>query len=95
MDFAEFVFKKKEKVLRELVTKTWQTELAKEKLAARKVSGIDKVKTHLTSDCVEGCFGQWLHCAKEVLLLNGINTFQFVTNIKDLLIHGRSKIETS
>ena len=55
------------------------------------MSRINTVKTHLTSDCVEDCSGQWLQYAKEVLLLNGIDTFQFVTIIKDLLIHGRGK----
>ena len=91
MELAGFVFKRNEKILRELVTKTWQMESAKEKLEARKVSWIDTVKTHLTSDYVEGCSGQWLQCAKEVLLLSGIDTFQFVTSIEDLLIHGRAK----
>ena len=66
-------------------------ESAKEKLEASKASQIYTVQTHLTSDCVEGCSGQWLQCAKEVLLLNGIDTFQFVTSIKDLLINGRGK----
>ena len=91
MDIAELVFKQNKKVLHELVTKTWQMELAKEKLEASKASRIDTVKTHLTSDCVEGCSGQWLQCAKEVFLLNGIDTFQFVISIKGLLIHGRGK----
>ena len=45
-------------------------ESAKEKLEINKLSRIDTVKTHLTSDCVEGCSGQWLSCAKKVLLLN-------------------------
>ena len=66
-------------------------ESAKEKLEASKVSRIDTVTTHLTSDCVEGSPGQWLQCAKEVVLHNGIDTFQFVTSIKDLLIHSRGK----
>ena len=70
---------------------TWQIKSVKEKLEASKVSRIDTVKTQLTSDCVEGCSGQWLQCTKEVLLLNGIDIFQFATSIKDLLIHGRSK----
>ena len=52
MDIAEFVFKWNEKVLHELVTKTWQMELAKEKLEASKASRIDTVKTHLVFDCV-------------------------------------------
>ena len=49
------------------------------------------MKTYLTSECVEGFSGQWLQCAKEVLLLNAINNFHFVTSIKDLLVHGRGK----
>ena len=49
------------------------------------------MKTHLTFYSIEGCSGQWLQCAKEVLLLSGIDSFQFVTSIKDLLIHGRCK----
>ena len=85
MDIAKFVFKRNEKILRELVTKTWQMESAKEKLEA------SKVKTYLTSDCVEGCSGLRLQCAKEVLMFNGIDTFQFVPSIKDLLIHDRGK----
>ena len=66
-------------------------ESAKVKLEASKASRIDTVKTYLTSDCAEDCFGQWLQCAKEVLLLIGIDTLQFVASIKDLLIHGRGK----
>ena len=50
----------------------------------KKLSRIDTVKTHLTSGCVEGCSDQWLQCVKEVLLLNGFDTFQFVNSIKDL-----------
>ena len=57
---AGFLFKRNEKTLLELVIKTCQMESAKENLAASKVSRIDTVKTHLTSDCVEGCSGQWL-----------------------------------
>ena len=56
-------------------------ESAKEKLEASKASRIDTVKTHLNSECVEGCAGQWLQCAKEALFLNGTDTFQFVISI--------------
>ena len=58
MDIAQFVFKRNEKILRELVTKTWQMESAKENLEASKASRINTSKTHLTSDCVEGCSDQ-------------------------------------
>ena len=62
------------------------------KLEASKASPINTVKTHLTFDCVVGCSSQWLQCAKEVLLLNGIDTFHFVTSIKFMV---EVKIETS
>ena len=38
MDIAEFMFKRNEKILRELITKTLQMESAKEKLEVSKVS---------------------------------------------------------
>ena len=38
IDIAEFALEKNEKILRELVTKTWQIESAKEKLEASKAS---------------------------------------------------------
>ena len=81
MDIAEFAFKRNEKILRELVTKSWQMEPVKESLKASKASRIDTVKTHWTSDCVESCSGQSLQRAKEVFLLNGIDTFQFILKI--------------
>ena len=48
MDITEFVFKRNEKMLSELVTKTWQMVSAKEKVEARKVSRFDTVRSHLT-----------------------------------------------
>ena len=94
MNISEIVFKWNYKLLREIVTKTWQIESAKEKLEASKVSRIHTVKTHPTFERVEGCSGKWLERIKEVLLLNGID-IQFVISIKNVLIHGRGKIATS
>ena len=47
----------------------------------------------MTSDFIENCSGQWLQCTKDILLVNGNDTFQFVTSIKDLGNHGRGKIK--
>ena len=38
------------------------------------------MKTRLTSDCVEGYSGKRLQRVKDVLQLNEIDTFQFVTS---------------
>ena len=74
------------KILGELVTKPWQMKSVEQKLEASKVSRIDTVKTYLTSDCVKGYSGHWWHCAKEVFLLNGIDSFQFATSIKGFMV---------
>ena len=58
MDIAEFVIKRNEKMLRELATRTWQLESAKEKVEASKVTRIGRLKTHSTSGLVEGCCGK-------------------------------------
>ena len=57
-------------------------ESAKEKLEASKVSRIDTVQTHLTSDCVEDCSGHSYSVP---------TTFFCSTSIKYLLIHDRGK----
>lgn len=62
----------------------------KEKLEARKVSGIDTVKTYLAIDYFENLSGLRPQCVK-LLVLNGVQTFQFVTGIKDFLVHVRCK----
>lgn len=91
MDIAEFVIKRNEKMLRELATRTWQLESAKEKVEASKVTRIGRLKTHSTSGLVEGCCGKQLECATEVRQVYGIDTFQIVTIIADLLIYDRTK----
>ena len=57
-------------------------------------NGVSKIKTRgqeSISTRPEVCSAQWLQCAKEVLRLNRTDNFQFLTSIKDLLIHSRSK----
>ena len=57
-------------------------------------NGVSQIKTRGQESILtrpEVCSAQWLQCAKEVFLLNRIDTFQFLTTIKDLLIHSRGK----
>ena len=42
-------------------------------------------------ECAEGCYGQWLACAKEVLERNGINVQHFTRCVLELLEKGRGK----
>lgn len=87
-----YYFKQNEKILCELVIKTWQVESAKEKLEASKVSQIDMWTIYALYLCP--CWRSlWLfvQCAKGVFLLSGIETFHFITSIKNLLIPCRDK----
>jgi len=91
MDFANFLFSRSEKFIRELISKTWQMSTAKAKLEEKKMSRIDKMQSMLTSDCVEDCGGRWLECAREVLELNRINISKYISSVRDLLTKGRGK----
>jgi len=90
-DLSDFVFNRNEKVLQELITKTWQMASAKSKLSANKKSCYDAVKECLDEPCHDGCNGEWLTCATEVLALNNIQVENFTASIRELLQKGRGK----
>ena len=52
---------------------------------------MDLVHEAAREDCVEGCNGGWMQCAKELLRLNQLHPAVFGQAVKDLLMHGRSK----
>jgi len=91
MDFANFVFSRSEKFVRELISKTWQMHTAKAKLEESKLTRMEKLQSMLNSDCVEECGGQWLECAREVLTLNRIDIPRYIASVRDLLTNGRAK----
>ena len=52
---------------------------------------MEKVRHAAISDCIDGCGGNWLECAIEVLTLNGIHPCVFALYVRELLHLGRGK----
>ena len=90
-DLANFVLSRSTKSLSELIENTWQMENAKTQLVREKVSRMEILRAILDSDCVEGCDGEWLQCANEVLRNNHIHPFVFAADVRNLLTNGRGK----
>lgn len=90
-DLAEFVVNRGTKVVNEVIATAWDLIKAKEKLCRAQKTRIQLLVEAKGSECVEGCSGEWLKCAREVLLKNGIFASYFGDSIRELLEKGRGK----
>ncbi len=90
-DLAEFVLGKSEKGLQELITTTWKMDEAKSSIEREKRPRMATIKREAEGDCVEGCDGEWLTCAKEVLRQNSLHPYVFAAAVRELLVKGRGK----
>ena len=91
-DFANFVFNRNEKALRELVKKTWDMSEAQSTLEVEKTSRIDMLYSYMEREpCGEPCDGKWFECANEILELNKIPVSEFALSVYDLIEKGRGK----
>ena len=88
-DIADFIFKRNESFLRELIEKSWKMNDAKKVNSDNKTSRFEKLEKFTTSECV--CQGLWLECALEVLYLNEINPQVFAYHMRQSFILGRGK----
>ena len=90
-DIAEYVFNRSEKHLRELIVKAHQMTKAQDQLEEDKITRIELVQRAASNPCSQACNGEWLRCAKEVLMLNSITLDDFSNSLYKLLVHGRGK----
>ncbi|CAB4037099.1 Hypothetical predicted protein, partial [Paramuricea clavata] len=90
-DVVEFILNRSPKTLADILSTTWQMKGAREKIARSKKSRMDLLQEASNSDCVSGCNGDWLQCAKEVLQNNGINISCFANSVRESLTNGRKK----
>ena len=90
-DLASFVLGKSQKAINELISSAWKMNDAAANLARSKTSRMERLEQALQGICVEGCQGQWLVCAKEVLKNNGVSLFFFAAAVRELLEKGRGK----
>ena len=76
-DIAEFIINRGTKVVSEVLDTTWEMEKLTDDLERERKTRVQLLNDARQGECVEGCSGQWLACAKEVLQRNGINAQYF------------------
>ena len=93
-DLAEFVLRKEQKGLSELIDSTWKMHMALAAVKRQNAPRMHLIEKSLKEQCVEGCQSSWFKCAVEVLKNNDVNRFVFAAGIRELLKKGRGKTET-
>lgn len=90
-DVAEFLVNRTPRAVADIITTAWEIENAQETLERSKQSRIDLLIGAKNSACVEGCNGDWLSCALEILQRNGVSREFFANAVRELLRKGRGK----
>ena len=87
---ALYVLQHTDKV-QKITDTTWEMEHSGGSLKRRKISRTDILKSFCSSECLDGCGGEWLRCAKITLQKNNLPKNKFSTAIISALEHGRGK----
>lgn len=90
-DLTQFIVSRTPRVLDDRIKSSWEIENSQEKLARARKTRFQLVEEAYQSDCVDGCHGQWLACAEEILNANGLQVQHFSNAVKNLLVRGRGK----
>ncbi len=90
-DVVQFILSKQPKAIHDLLETTWAMKTAKQSLDQMKKSRLDIILEASKEECRDGCNGQWLECANEILNNNNIDKEKFVRSLVDLLTKGRGK----
>ena len=84
-DLASFVLNNTAKKVNELIQTTWEMKGASAEIERLNKTRVELMQLYLTKDCIQGCEGQWLQCAKETLLNNQISVKEFSSAVNELL----------
>ena len=87
---ALYVLQHTDKV-QKITDTTWEMEHSGGSLKRRKISRTDILKSFCSSECLNGCGGEWLRCTKITLQKNNLPKNEFSTAIIFALQHGRGK----
>ena len=90
-DLAEFVSNRGPKTVSETETAKELNE-AQERLKRESKSRVKLPEESAASFCVDGCSGQWISAASEILVNNGIGLKSFWSAIFNALKHGGENI---
>ena len=89
---ASFVLNNTAKKVNELIQTTWEVKRASAEIERLNKTRVELMQLYLTKDCIQGCEGQWLQCAKEALLNDQISVNELLERrrgkYRNLLIVG-------
>lgn len=90
-DLAEFIFKSGKKKVEETMATAWEMHEAAAMLERAQLRRMDLLRQFLDKNCVDGCGGEWLFQAQDILLRNSIPQEEFAGAVRTLLQLGRGK----
>ena len=91
IDLAEFVANRGLKIVNEAMETAKELNEAQKRLKRANKTRIELLEESAASACVDGCQGEWLSAAREILVLNGIGIQDFSSALHDALKRGRGK----
>ena len=90
-ELANFLVSCSSKSLQDLLSNAWKMESSAATLARKATTRMEVVRKCATEDCMEGCNGEWLVCAEQVLTQNKVHPVVYASALRDLLVKGRGK----
>ena len=79
------------KVVADVLQIAWEMEHSEETLKRQNKSRMELLSECLAEECSDGCNRQWITCAKDVLIRNGISVVKFAGSVVESLDKGRGK----
>ena len=90
-ELANFLVSRSSKSLQDSLSNAWKIESSTATLARKPTTRMKVVRKCATEDCVEGCNGEWLVCAEQVLTQNKVHPVVYAPALRDLVVKGRGK----
>lgn len=90
-DLAQFIANRGPRCVEEALQVGWEMEEAEENLRRSKLTRTEIIQEAFQGECIEGCHGQWLELAEDILRRNSIPKTTFAGAIRTLLEKGRGK----
>ena len=91
-DLYKFILNRNNaKAINDLIANTWRVHEAPQQLLRENTSIREVIEQRALQQCVAGCNGQWLTCAREILRWNGHNVYNFAAALRKCLTKGRAK----
>ena len=90
-DLAEFLISRTPCAVADILNSAWEIENAQEKLSRANKNRMELLEDAKNGNCREGCNGEWITCARQILYQNGIAENYFSESVKVLLQKGHGK----